>query len=119
MIGDRCISDGHGIKARLPHPKINQVGNTLIGGCGNASPMIHILNFEKELRKLDYAADPYQYIWNELYSYVLMDLLQVIKNLNFGPGYWLGLSLPFSAAIYAFILCARICGTKPVSKQPL
>ena len=66
MIGDRCVSDDTGAVMQLPHPKIKKIGNSLIGGCGNLTPMAYILTLEKDLKKLDRASDLYAFIWNSL-----------------------------------------------------
>lgn len=66
MIGDRCVSDGHGSRLQLPHSKIVKVGNSLVGGCGGLTAMAYILTLKKELKNLDYAADLYAYMWNHL-----------------------------------------------------
>ncbi len=65
MVSDRRISSDNWEVTINPVPKTRKVGNTLIGGCGNATEMLYVLNM-KELESLDYVPDPYQYIWDTL-----------------------------------------------------
>jgi len=65
MASDRCMSDSTEDRYTMPQAKTRKIGNTLIGGCGNITPMVMILNMP-ELKALDKVNNVHEHIWSVL-----------------------------------------------------
>ncbi len=65
MVGDRGLTTGNGHRTIDVAPKINKVGNTLIGGAGNATPLSLIMGMS-ELSQLDFVPNVFNYLYFKL-----------------------------------------------------